>query len=100
MNTKHEDTPAFQKHFSCDVVNVVKNMTLNPFEENTLVRIDNTTISFDGKVVIHLKQLLGKGQEQAQLFWDERLVKGTVAVNAPVFKYWYIDCARTLWMVP
>ena len=94
MNTKHEDTPAFQKHFSCDVVNVVKNMTLNPFEENTLVRIDNTTISFDDKVIIHSKKLLGKCQVQAQLFLDERLVKETVAVNAPVRKNNF--CEQTL----
>ena len=65
INTKrHEDTIAFQKLFSLDVLNVTKTMVENPFEQDTLVKIDNTKIAYDEKVVSHLKQLLPKGQEQ------------------------------------
>ena len=60
----HEDTPAFQSHFSCDVFNVLQNMTSNLFEQDTLVKIVNTKLSFEDKVITHLKQLLTKGQEQ------------------------------------
>ena len=37
LDTKHhEDTEAFQKHFSRDVLNMTKAMVDNPFEQDTL----------------------------------------------------------------
>ena len=52
-----------------------------------MVKIDNTKISFDDKVVTDLKQLLPKGQEQFESFWDEGLVKASVAiVDSPIKK--------------
>ena len=87
VNMKHhEDTDAFQKWFTLDVRKVVRSMVANPFQEDTLARIDNTTIQYDDKVLVYLKQFLDKGQEQAKQFCDERLVKGTVPIDAPVKK--------------
>ena len=45
-------------------------MVANPFQQDTLARIDNTTIQYDVKVLVDLKQFLDKGQEQAKQFWD------------------------------
>ena len=50
-------------------------MVANPFQQDTLARIDNTTIQYGDKVLVDLKQFLDKGQEQAKQFWDKRLVK-------------------------
>ena len=71
VNRKHhEDTAAFQKPFTSDVRKVVRSMVANPFQQDTLARIDNTTIQYDVKVLVDLKQFLDKGQEQAKQFWD------------------------------
>ena len=51
-----------------------------------MVKIDNTKISFDDKVVTDLKQLLPKGQEQFESFWDEGLVKASGAIDSPIKK--------------
>ena len=86
-NTKHhEDTAAFQKRFSRDVLNVTKAMVDNPFEQDALVKIDNTKVAYDNKVVTHLTELLPKGQEQFESFWNDRLVRATVAVDFPLKK--------------
>ena len=86
VNMKHVDTTAFQKRFTLDVRKVVRSVVANPFQQDTLARIDNTTIQYDDKVLVNLKQFLDKGQEQAKQFWDKRFVKGTVPINAPVKK--------------
>ena len=51
----HEDTLAFQKKFSRDVLNVTKGMVDNPFEQDALAKIDNTNVTYGDKVLTHLK---------------------------------------------
>ena len=82
----HEDTAAFQKRFSRDVLNVTRAMVDNPFQQDTLVKIDNTKVMYDSIVVTHLTELLPKGQKQFETFWNDRLVKATVAVDFPMKK--------------
>ena len=84
---KHlKGTAAFQKRFTLDVRRMFRSMVVNPFQQDTFARIHNTTIQYDDKVLVHLKQFLDKGQEEAKQFWDERLVKGPVPIDAPVKK--------------
>ena len=61
-------------------------MVDNPFQQDTLVKIDNTKVMYDSIVVTHLTELLPKGQKQFETFWNDRLVKATVAVNFPLKK--------------
>ena len=80
---------AFQKRFTLNVRKMFRSMVVNPFQQDTFARIHNTTIQYYDKVLVHLKQFLDKGQEQAKQFWDERLVKGAVPIDAPVKKFFF-----------
>ena len=70
----HEDTAAFQKNFSTDVLSLLKNFTINPFSENNLMKIDNIDTYFDDRVAVDLRKLLQEGKKQADTFWKDRLV--------------------------
>ena len=61
-------------------------MVDNPFEQDTFVKKGNIKVNFDDfEVVTKLKQLLPKGQDQFEYFWDEGLVKASVAiVDSPI----------------
>ena len=83
---KHrEDTAAFQKRYTLDVKKVIRDMVANPFQLDTLARINNSTIQFDDEVVVDLR-FLDIGEEQVKQFWEDRLVKAVVPIDAKVTK--------------
>ena len=61
-------------------------MVDNPFEQDVLVKIDNTNVTYGEKVVADLKELLPKGQSQFESFWNDRLVKAEVAIDVPLHR--------------
>ena len=82
----HEDTAAFQKNFSTNVLSLLKIFTINPFSENNLIKIDNINTYFDDRVAVDLQKLLQEGEKQAKTFWNERLVKRLIPIDAPIKK--------------
>ena len=82
----HEDRTTFQYNFSSDVKKVVNGFDLNPFEENNLVNISNTFISYGAEIQNSLQSLLRNGKMQFQEFLNERLINRNKSIDAPIRK--------------
>ena len=81
----HEDRQAFQRNFATDVKKICNGMKINPFEENNLVNISNTSVFYNEEIKKPLKLTLSEGQAQAQ-FLKEPLIDRTKSVDAPIKK--------------
>ena len=65
---------------------VVNGFDLNPFEENNLVNISNTSISYGAEIQNSLQSLLRNGKMQFQEFLNERLINRNKSIDAPIRK--------------
>ena len=70
----HEDRTTFQYDFSSNVKNVVNGFDLNPFKENNLVNISNTSV------------WSRSGEMQFQEFLNERLINRNKSIDVPTRK--------------
>ena len=48
--------------------------------------IDNINTYFDDRVEVDLRKLLQEGEKQAETFWNDRLVKRLISIDAPIEK--------------
>ena len=71
----HEGKSAFQRNFAADAKKVYDDFDINPFNEMNLVKISNTSISYDKETRKSLKLLLSNGETQLQIFLNERLIE-------------------------
>ena len=71
----HEGKSAFQRNFAADAKKVYDDFDINPFKEMNLVKISNTSISYDKETRKSLKLLLSNGETQFQIFLNERLIE-------------------------
>ena len=71
----HEGKNAFQRNFAADAKKVYDDFDVNPFNEMNLVKISNTSISYDKETRKSLKLLLSNGEAQFQIFLNERLIE-------------------------
>ena len=82
----HEDNPAFQNRFTSDVKILQQAIFHNPFELDKLTKINNIDVTFDDKVFQDLAKLTDEGQQQFNSFWNQRLVKASISLDAPIKK--------------
>ena len=71
----HEGKSAFQRNFAADAKKAYEDFDVNPFKEMNLVKISNTSISYDKETRKSLKLLLSNGEAQFQIFLNERLIE-------------------------
>ena len=50
------------------------------------MKIDNKDTYFDDSVAVDLRKLLQEGKKQAETFWNDRLVKRLIPIDAPIKK--------------
>ena len=82
----HEDTPAFQQQFTCDVKKVFENFSCNPFKQESLVKASNVNITYPECVHKALKTLLLKGESQFNEFWNFRLIRCETPIEHKITK--------------
>ena len=76
----HEDNENFRKNFVGDVKILCKGFAMNPFQQETLKKLNNSKISFPEKSVDILKSMETKGEQDVVAFISERLVLGAVSI--------------------
>ena len=77
----HEDTLSFQKRFFEDAAKLYSNFTCNPFELGELTRIDDTSARFDPRIIADTKLLESNGEQQFNMFWNNRLIYSKAPVS-------------------
>ena len=77
----HEDTLSFQKRFFEDTAKLYSNFTCNPFELGELTRTDDTSVRFDPRIIADTKLLESNGEQQFNMFWNDRLVCSKAPVS-------------------
>ena len=82
----HEDRISFQYNFASDVKKILNGFDLNPFEENRLANISNTSISYGEDIKTSLHSLLRNGEIQFQEFLNERLINKSKSIDALIKK--------------
>ena len=64
----HEDTLAFQKHFSSDVMKVFSGIIYIPFKQENLTKISSTNITFIDTVFKDLSNLIDTREKELHTF--------------------------------
>ena len=82
----HKDTLSFQKRFVEDAAKLHSNFTFNPFELGKLTRIDDTSVRFDPRIIADTKLLESNGEQQFNIFWNDRLIYSKASVSDTIKK--------------
>ena len=64
----HEDMPSFLKYIFQDVTKLCSDFTCNPFKQDDLTRINDTSVCFDPTVMADIKFLELNGEQQFEPF--------------------------------
>ena len=84
---KHdEDTLSFQKRFFEDAAKLYSNFTCNPFKLGELTRIDDTPVRFDPIIIADTKLLESNGEQQFNMFGNDRTIHSKAPVNDTIKK--------------
>ena len=82
----HKDTLSFQKCFFEDAAKLCCNFTYNPFELSELTRIDDTSVRFDPRIIADTKLLESNGEQQFNMFWNDRPIYSKALVSDTIKK--------------
>ena len=82
----HKDTLSFQKCFFEDAAKLCSNFTYSPFELSEITRIDDTSVRFDPRIIADTKLLESNGEQQFNMFWNDRLIYSKAPVSDTIKK--------------
>ena len=80
----HEDNASFNKRFSSDVDRLSKAITVNPFKQTSLTKLNNHKIVISDSVRDVLENLEPMGREQVKTFIQDRLVSRKVPISETI----------------
>ena len=84
-NTKHhEDNQPFHKRFSSDVHRLTKAITVDPFLQERLTKLNNSKITVPESVTTVIHDLITLGEKQLENYIQERLVEKKVPISQPI----------------
>ena len=85
MSTKHhEDSQPLHEIYSSDINRLIKCITLNPFLQDHLTKLNNKKTIVPGSARTKIDDLEATGQKQFENFLSERLLVSKVPISKKI----------------